>query len=69
MSVYRDRFDRRGFGVKKYARSIGVSHSTLSLFLDGKLKIKNRDRAPKYRKMVEALARDGVLDREVMNEG
>ena len=64
----RDKFDSRGFGIKKYAKKIGVSHTTLSLFLDGKLRIKNKKRAPKYRKMVEALVKDGVLDREVIDE-
>ncbi len=60
MSKLRERFDKKGFGVSKYARAHGMSHATLSLVLDGKLTGTNASSGGKVRKVFVQLKQDGV---------
>ncbi len=57
MERLREAFDKRGFGVKKYAKNLGVSHSLLSLILNGKYE----GRGDKYIRVMKQLRRDGVI--------
>lgn len=56
----RDRFDKRGFAVNKYARAYGVNPAILTQVLDGNLNGKqNIDSS--VRKIIAQLRNDGVF--------
>ncbi len=55
----RDRFDRRGFSVKKYATAYKLNHSTLSRVLSGELTGKNKAGGA-VRKIIAQLKKDKV---------
>jgi len=57
----REKFEAKGYSVTKFARRIGVSQPMLSLFLNGKLKIKDPKSAPKYQKIKKSLIQEGIL--------
>ena len=56
----RERFDRRGFGVNKYARANGLERTTLSKVLSGVLSGKHDSDKGNTRKVIATLKRDGV---------
>ena len=64
----RERFDKRGFGVQKYATAYKLSHSTLSRVLSGELNGKNKAGGA-VRKVIAQLKEDhvwiGILPWEV----
>ncbi len=55
----RERFDRRGFGVNKYAKAYRLNSSTLSRVLSGELNGKN-DAGGAVRKVIAQLKKDEV---------
>lgn len=55
----RERFDKRGFGVNKYAKAYGLNSSTLSRVLSGELTGKN-DAGGTVRKVIAQLKKDHV---------
>jgi gp16 family phage-associated protein len=59
-NTLRERFDRKGFGVNKYAKANGLDHSTLSRVLSGKLSGTRGSMVGNTRKVIAVLKRDGV---------
>lgn len=60
MSKLRERFDKKGFGVSKYAKAHDINHVTLSLVLSEKLTGKNASKDGKVRRIFMLLKGDGV---------
>lgn len=61
MSKMRERFDKKGFGVSKYARAHNINHATLSLILSGTLTGKNLPcKSGEVRRAFMQLKSDGV---------
>jgi len=56
----RERFDRRGYSVTKYARVHGLNQSTLSRVLGGELNGRNSPRDGAVRRVIYQLKLDGV---------
>lgn len=59
----RERFEKRGFSVTKYARALGVQHSIVTRVLDGKMdgsRYYKSDRSKNTRRVIAQLKKDGI---------
>lgn len=56
MTKTRANFNAKGLSVNKYARLLGVSHTLLSLILDGK----RSPNGKKSQKVIQKLKQDGI---------
>lgn len=60
MSSMRERFNKKGFGVNKYAKAHNINHCTLSMILDGVLNGEKSPETGRVRRALQQLKNDGV---------